>query len=202
MIPSRAAAALLLGALLFPACSHEGKDAKGAASRRPAHVPPGKIETIEARRYPAPAREGAAEASASASSEDAQDEPIRIEGQSSGTTGLVLSRAMSGTEALGYTLLSVDDRGFFFVAEKRASLLGAVLGGNVGICRIAVGATPDPDTGAVKVSLKGRAQTTAGRTTCERDLRKVLEYARGEAIVKPKKPSPFPRPGDVYRHEP
>jgi hypothetical protein len=198
----RVFAMLLLGSLLFPACSHEGEDARGPVSSKPSAPQPGKLETIETQRYPAPEREETKQAQGPSAPEGSQEDVIRVEGQSAGTAGLVLTRAMSGAQALGYTLLSVDDRGYFFVAEKRASLLGAVLGGNVGVCRVAVGTTPDPDTGAVKVSLKGRAQTTGGRTVCERDLQKMLEYARGEVIVKPKKPSGFPRPGGAYQNEP
>jgi len=197
----RAAAVLFLGALLFPGCSHDAKEAKGVARAVPA-PPPGKIETIERRQYPVPAREDAPEAEAAPGPEGAENDVIRIEGESAGSPGLVLSRAMNGAQVLGYTLLELEERDLFFVAEKRPSLLGTVLGGISGVCRIVVGAEKDPGSGTVKVTLKGRAQTTASRPACERDLRKLLEYARGEAIVKPKKPSAFPGRGGVYRHEP
>ena len=197
-------AAILLALLCFPACSHDTskpKDAGRAARSAPA-PPSGKLETIERRQYPAPSLEDAPDAAAASSAEDGENEVIRIEGASAGSPGLVLTRAMSGAQALGYTLLELEDRDLFFVAEKRASLLGTVLGGTAGICKIVVGAVKDPASDSVKVTLKGRARTASGRVACERDLVKLLEYARGEAVVKPKKPSTFSQPADVFRHGP
>ncbi len=180
--------AVILAAVLT-GCSHGGgsgkKHAGGppAGGRSPAYE---KIVTGEG---------GGAEAAAT-------NDPILLKGQSGGGPGLVLTRAMNGAQALGYTLVTVDDRSLYFVAEKRASILASMLGSRTGGCKIAVGADKDLDTRATKVTLKGIASTAATRAFCKRDLDKVLEYARGEAIVKPKKPSLFQRPGVYERDEP
>jgi hypothetical protein len=191
-------AALLLAALLPPGCSHDAKDKKEPIARHVPAPPPGKLETIERREYPVPEQEGEPEPQPGPAAEGGESDVIRIEGESAGTPGLVLTRAMSGAQALGYTLLELEDRDLFFVAEKRPSLIGTVIGGATGICRIVVGVAKEPASGAVKVTLKGRSGTPTGRTACERDLRKVLEYAKGESIVKPKKPSAFDRFEDAY----
>jgi hypothetical protein len=183
-----AATAVILAALLA-GCSHGGgsgkKHAGGppAGGRSPAYE---KIVTGEGR-------------SANAS---ATNDPILFTAQSSGTPGLVLTRAMDGAQALGYTLITVDDQSLYFVAEKHVSILASMLGSRTGGCKIAVGTEKDPDTKATKVTLKGVSATAAARPSCKKDLDKVLEYARGEAIVKPKKPSQILRPGVYERGEP
>ena len=204
MKPLRAIVALLPAALVFLGGSHDAGKTRGGSANAVSTPPPGKLETIERRQYPVPARDDTPDAAGAkgAGVEGGQNEVIRIDGESAGSPGLVLSRAMSGAQALGYTLIELDDRDLFFVAEKRSSLLGTVLGGAAGICKIVVGAQKDPASASVKVTLKGRSQTATGRAACERDLRQVLEYARGDVVVKPKKPSPFSRPGDVYPHGP
>ena len=175
---------LALVPLLAIACSHDGNK-KGASS--PPRVPPGKLETIEKQHYPSTSDEPIAEVTPK--STDEEGDLIKVEGQSGGKPGLVLLRAMDGAQALGYTIMVLDERAFYFVAEKRPGLLGQVVGGLAGMCKIAVGTEADPGTGASVVRLKGRAQTPSGRLPCERDLQKLLQYARGEVIVKPKKPT-------------
>jgi hypothetical protein len=197
----------LVSILLAAACSHGGNGTGDPAPRsslaedrsdgaravssqgaaRPGRVPPGKLETIERHRYPSTSEEPIPDVAPG--STDAEGDLIKVEGQSGGKPGLVLLRAMDGAQALGYTIVVLDERAFYFVAEKRPGLIGQVLGGIAGMCKIAVGTEADPDTGASVVKLKGRAQTPSVRASCERDLQKLLQYARGEVIVKPKKPT-------------
>ncbi|OGP83526.1 MAG: hypothetical protein A2Y95_12735 [Deltaproteobacteria bacterium RBG_13_65_10] len=192
MTPRRA---LLVGLLPFAsllACSHGG-GASGKVS-----VPAGKLERIERARSPYESIvSGGDEGSGK---ELPKNDPILMTGKSGGTPGLVLTRAMEGAQALGYTLLMVDDRTLFFVAQRQTSILASMLGSQSGGCKIAVGTDKDLETGATQVTLKGIAFTATSRALCEKDLNKVLAYARGEAMVKPRKPSPLQK-RSVYDQE-
>jgi hypothetical protein len=190
------------------ACAHEGPAGDERAEDAPtgapeeltqadpakgrASLPAGKLERLEGRRRPVTSEAVDAESAgetAEGKAGDPEDDLIRIEAESSGTPGLALVRAMDGAQVLGYTVLSLRDRDLYFIAEKRPSLLGRVIGTQSGICKIAVGTQKDPDGDATKVVLKGRAQTSAARPRCRKDLEEILRYARGEVFQKPKLPA-------------
>lgn len=117
----------------------------------------------------------------------ASNELIRLEAASYGTPGLVLVRAMSGAQTMGYTVLELDERDFYFIALKNPSFLQGLTGSGRGVCKIAVGTEASADGGMTKVALKARAGTGAARPYCEKDLEKILKYARGELSDRPKK---------------
>jgi hypothetical protein len=126
----------------------------------------------------------------------------RLEGKSLGTPALTLSRAMSGVEALDYTILRLDDSALRFVADKHPSLFRRLMDTGAGSCTISVGTEDNPAGKGAKVRLVTRAQSGLALSACARDLRLVLQYARGDLKVKPEKPPDHRRLGTAFSPPP
>jgi len=173
-----------LEAALAPAEGGEKAAETGGASA----PHPGKLERLQERRRVS--RYEAATGGGEADDEDKrgeENELVRLEADSHGTPGLVLVRAMDGAQKLGYTVLELDERDYYFIALKNPSFLEGIVGSGRGVCKIAVGTESAPGGETTKVALKARAGTSAARPYCQKDLEKILRYARGELIDRPKK---------------
>jgi hypothetical protein len=164
---------------------------------------PGKLERIERRR-----RQSRYEAATgTGSKEDGEPETdkseglIHIESESYGTPGLVLIRAMEGAQTLGYTVLTIDERDLYFIAIKKASFFQTFMGTQRGACKIAVGTRKSADDRFTRVTLKARAQVAGAEKQCEKDLKKIRLYARGEVSDKHKRKRRRVRPAWQQNNE-
>jgi hypothetical protein len=116
-----------------------------------------------------------------------------LQGQSSGSPGTVLSRAMEGAAALDYTILRLDDQDLRFVAEKRPPLLRRLMDTGAGACEVTVHAEPDITPKTTNLEVNSRAESGLARAACARDLDLLMKYARGEMGAKPKEPARIQR---------
>ncbi len=146
---------------------------------------PGKVERLQERnrvsRYETVTGRGGGDDPG----ESQDDGLIRMESESYGTPGLVLVRAMGGAQKVGYTILEMDERDYYFIALRTPSILQGFIGGTRGACKIAVGTEAQPGSELTKIVLKGRAGTAGARPVCEKDLEKILRYGRGEISDRP-----------------
>ena len=172
----------------------EAQDEKPRPARKKA-PPPGKLERMERTRlgYHYGGDPERAEEVAGEKVEVGEDGVIRIEAESYGTPGLVLVRAMSGAESLGYTVLSIEERDLYFVALKNPSFMSRFVGTQRGVCKIAVGTQKGIDDSPTRVVLRGRSQLKVSQSSCRSDLDKILRYARGEIVDKPRKRTTDPK---------
>jgi hypothetical protein len=175
----------------------EGDEAAAKKGNSAPH--PGKVERLQERNYISRYERitGVGPGDAGDAEEGEANDIIRMEADSYGTPGLVLVRAMNGAQELGYTVLEMDERDYYFIALKNPSILQGFIGGVRGVCKIAVGTESSADGEMTKVALKGRAGTVAARPLCTKDLEKILRYARGELSERPKKREKAPWLRDV-----
>lgn len=118
--------------------------------------------------------------------------PVEVRAQSLGSPGLVLSRALTRVQVMGYTVDRVDTEGSRFNASHSGSSFASLFGSDSN-CTIEVATTPAMRPETSELLINWQARNTGSLAGCRKDAESVLRYATGEQrppILDPDPPLP------------
>ncbi|MDP3939388.1 MAG: hypothetical protein Q8R92_14810 [Deltaproteobacteria bacterium] len=119
--------------------------------------------------------------------------PVEVRAQSLGNPGLVLSRALTRVQVLGYTVDTIDAEGSRFSATHSGSSFASLFGSDSN-CEIEVATTPAARPETSEVLINWQARNAGSLAGCRKDAESVLRYATGEQrppILDPDPPPPI-----------
>ncbi|MFQ5458599.1 MAG: hypothetical protein ACE5FC_09150 [Myxococcota bacterium] len=115
--------------------------------------------------------------------------PVEIKTESLGKPGLVLARALTGVQALGYTVTVVESEATRFHATHGGSTFASLFGSDSN-CEMDVRATPAAAPNASEITLTWRARNPGSLAGCRKDAEHVLRNATGRERPLAKKSAP------------
>ena len=123
--------------------------------------------------------------------------PGEIRARSLGKPGLVLSRALTGVQDLGYTVTSVKADALRFQAIHGGSTFASLFGSDSN-CKIEVSSAPADIPGTSEVVITWQARNAGSLAGCRKDAERILRTATGkERLAAPKAPPPNVDPRKV-----
>ena len=108
-----------------------------------------------------------------------QSLPGEIRARSLGKPGLVLSRALTGVQALGYTVTSVEADALRFQATHGGGSFASLFGSDSN-CEIEVRSKPADRPGTSEVVITWQARNAGSLAGCRKDAALILRNATGK----------------------
>jgi len=105
--------------------------------------------------------------------------PVEVRSESLGNPGLVLSRALTRVQGMGYTVTTVDTEASRFHATHAGSSLASLFGSDSN-CEIDVTTTPASRPQTSEIVINWQARNAGSLAGCRKDAESVLRYATGE----------------------